>query len=91
MSVSVSAVGPRVVGPPERETMSRDGAEMMVLEEHHHQPACDDPHGRFARPGTVEMLCCKAMAALDRPSRQYRGAARPASALLVSLRMGGAR
>ena len=33
VSVSVSAVGPRVVGPPERETMSRDGAEMMVLED----------------------------------------------------------
>ena len=47
-------------------------AEMMVLEEHHHQPACDDPHERFARPGTVEMLCCKAMAALDRHSHGER-------------------
>ena len=36
--------------------------EMVALEESNCQPPCNDPHGRFARPGTLEMLCCKTMA-----------------------------
>ena len=46
--------------------------EMVALEESHCQPPCNDPHGRFARPGTLEMLCCKTMAALDRETHGER-------------------